>query len=55
MPFHFCADELFMLLSVIPFIGVGFRKLHDWYHIRFKHEDHAESSTGEADETRTQV
>jgi len=40
MPFHFCADELLMILAMIPFIGAAFHKVHVWYHKKFKHKDH---------------
>lgn len=40
MPFHFCSDELFALMSMIPFIGMFFRKLHLWYHNKIKHKCH---------------
>lgn len=40
MPFHFCSDELFMLMSMLPFIGVAFRKAHTWYHAKVKHAEH---------------
>lgn len=37
---HFCIDELYMLLSLIPFIGFYFRKLHTAYHMKFGHKCH---------------
>lgn len=37
---HFCADELFLLMSLIPFIGVWFKKLHTWYHTKYGHKCH---------------
>lgn len=40
MPFHFCADELFMLMAMIPFIGIFFRKVHAWWHTKFGHKCH---------------
>jgi hypothetical protein len=40
MPFHFCADEMIMIMAMIPFIGVAFRKLHVWYHTKFGHKCH---------------
>lgn len=36
MPFHWCADETLMVLSMIPFIGLFFNRIHMWYHIKFK-------------------
>lgn len=44
MPFHFCADELFMLMAMIPFIGIFFRKVHAWWHTKFKHAPHPQKS-----------
>lgn len=41
MPFHFCIDELLMLMSVTPFLGVWARRVHDWYHTRVNHKPHA--------------
>lgn len=43
MPFHFCADELFMLMAMIPFIGIFFRKVHAWWHAKFNHKCHEKS------------
>jgi hypothetical protein len=40
MPFHFCADELYMLLSLVPLVGIYFRRIHIWYHIKFRHKCH---------------
>lgn len=40
MPFHFCADELFMFLAIIPFVGIYFHKIHIWLHDKFKHHNH---------------
>jgi hypothetical protein len=37
---HFCADELFLIMSLIPFIGVWFKKLHTWYHTKYSHKCH---------------
>jgi len=45
MPFHFCADELFAIMMMIPFIGIFFRKLHTWYHIKFGHKCHEKTCT----------
>lgn len=42
MPFHWCADETFMLLSALPFIGFFFAKLHAWWHKKFHHACHKE-------------
>lgn len=43
MPFHFCADEMLMIMSMIPVIGLGFRRIHTWYHIKFGHKCHEEA------------
>ena len=40
MPFHFCMDEVLMIMGLIPFIGYWFAKLHAWYHVKFKHRCH---------------
>jgi hypothetical protein len=37
---HWCMDETLALLSVIPFIGYFFAKLHSWYHGKFHHKCH---------------
>jgi hypothetical protein len=37
---HFCSDELFAILAMLPFIGVFFRRIHDWYHLKFGHKCH---------------
>lgn len=42
MPFHFCYDELLMILAAIPFIGILFRKIHNWWHTKFHHKCHEE-------------
>lgn len=33
---HWCSDETLMVLSMIPFIGLFFSRIHMWYHIKFK-------------------
>ena len=40
MPFHFCSDELLMILAMIPFIGIFFTKIHNWWHLKFGHKCH---------------
>lgn len=40
MPFHFCHEEVYALLAMIPFIGVTFTRLHVWWHSKFKCKDH---------------
>ena len=42
MPFHFCSDELILLLSMFPFIGFFFKKLHSWWHKNSLHKCHEE-------------
>ena len=44
---HICSDEILMLLAMIPFIGAFFRKIHNWYHIKFKHQCHEKVSCKE--------
>jgi hypothetical protein len=41
MPFHICGDEILMLMAALPFIGAFFRRIHAWYHVKFKHKDHS--------------
>ena len=40
MPFHFCSEEIVYLLSIIPFIGIFFRRFHAWYHTKLNHKCH---------------
>lgn len=40
MPFHFCMDEVYMILAMLPFIGAFFRKLHAKYHAKHNHHFH---------------
>ena len=47
MPFHFCSDELFMLMAMIPFIGIFFGKMHTWWHKHFHHKCHEEGCKAE--------
>jgi hypothetical protein len=47
MPFHFCQDELLMILAMIPFIGIFFRKIHIWYHAKFHHKCHEKNCDAE--------
>lgn len=42
MPFHWCSDETFLLLSMLPFIGFFFKKLHAWWHKNSLHKCHDE-------------
>ncbi len=37
---HWCMDETLALLSVIPFIGYFFAKIHNWWHSKFGHKCH---------------
>jgi hypothetical protein len=43
MPFHFCSDELFMILAMLPFVGVFFKRIHNWWHAKFGHKCHEAS------------
>lgn len=36
---HFCQDELVAILMVIPFIGIFYRKVSHWIHIKFFHNE----------------
>ena len=40
---HICADEILMIMTMVPFIGIAFRKVHSWYHIKFDHKCHQET------------
>ena len=40
MPFHFCYDELLMIMIMLPFIGAFFKKVHAWYHAKNHHKCH---------------
>jgi len=40
MPFHFCMDEVLMIMAMLPFIGVFFRRVHAWWHGKFNHRCH---------------
>lgn len=44
---HICSDEILMILAMIPFIGAFFRKIHNWYHVKFKHQCHEKVSCNE--------
>jgi len=37
---HWCADETFALLALLPFVGIYFYRLHAWYHKKFNHKCH---------------
>ena len=39
---HWCMDETLALLSVLPFIGYLFTKLHVWWHKKHHHPCHEE-------------
>jgi len=39
---HICADEILMIMMMIPFIGYFFGKLHAWYHKKTNHKCHTE-------------
>jgi hypothetical protein len=38
-------DEILLFLSIIPFIGVFFKRIHNWYHERKKHLCHHQPCT----------
>ena len=40
---HFCMDEFIMLMAMIPFIGMFFRRMHVWWHKKFSHKCHEET------------
>ena len=38
---HWCYQEteaVLALLALLPFIGIFFRKIHGWYHLKFNHK-----------------
>ncbi len=37
---HWCIHEQLMLMTAIPLIGLWFKKLHAWYHLKFNHKCH---------------
>lgn len=39
---HWCADETFLLLSALPYIGYVFTRCHAWWHVKFHHPCHKE-------------
>jgi hypothetical protein len=39
---HICADEILMIMMMIPFIGYFFNKIHVWYHEKINHKCHTE-------------
>ena len=41
MPFHFCQDELYMLLMAIPFLGAAV----GWIQARLHHHKHHSDCT----------
>ncbi len=40
---HWCMDETLALMAMIPFIGIIFAKIHNWWHAKFGHKCHEES------------
>lgn len=40
---HWCMDETLALMAVLPFVGMFFRRMHTWYHIKFGHKCHEET------------
>lgn len=45
--FHWCQDENLLLMSTIPFIGVFFRKVHAWWHLKVNHKCHHKTECNE--------
>lgn len=39
---HFCKDELFAILALLPFCGVMVTRLKVWWHHRFGCKNHHE-------------
>jgi hypothetical protein len=37
---HWCMDETLALMSMIPFLGYLFRRVHVWWHTKTHHECH---------------
>jgi hypothetical protein len=29
---HICADEILVIVMIVPFIGVAFKNIYVWYH-----------------------
>jgi hypothetical protein len=45
---HFCADEMLMIMSMVPFVGAAFSKLHAWWHVKNGHHCHTDVSCKES-------
>ena len=44
---HWCMDETLALLSLLPFLGYYFSKVHAWWHSKFHHKCHEEGCASE--------
>lgn len=53
MPWHFCQDELYMIMAMLPFIGAFFRNLHAKYHSKHNHKPHVHEECYESVEELT--
>jgi len=49
MPFHWCHQETMMLMSLIPFIGFFYMKIHIWFNNKFGNKCHAKNCKAEHD------
>lgn len=52
---HWCTDETLMLLSLLPFIGIFFRKIHTWWHKNSSHKCHDDSCNSDHVEHVTEI
>lgn len=52
---HVCIDEILAFLAIFPFIGIFFRKLHLWYHMKFKHKAHKHNHSVRNNMTRMEI
>ena len=52
---HWCMDETLALLSVLPFIGYFFTKLHIWWHKKHHHPCHEEGCHSEHTEHTLEI
>lgn len=42
---HICMDEVVMFMAMIPFIGIFFRRIHAWWHVKFGNPCHVKMCT----------
>ena len=40
---HICSDEILMFMTMIPFAGFYFKKIHDYWHVKLNHKCHKSS------------